>query len=488
MAIISGTTVNWALSPRVITISSPNTSVTIEDLQDTLLDLEDSEEGIIFPHLRNLSGGEDLGGGTTVGFTMELQNAQVAFEARTTITSSGTVTTANAAGTTLIDSGATFITDGVTAGATVYNTTDNSVATVISVDSETQLTMYALSQGTDNDWDSSDAYRVWNEVQCEVSGGNLVAVDGGGTPISPFFPTFGTQILRTSSSSATTQELADIQNMAFDNKVWIDQANTTGLVGSGTSFPAGTPRQPVDNIADALTIASSRGFGELFFIGNYTFDGTEDVTGYDLTGSETSKTLLTFNTNTVTIGCELRDCTVTGDLQNAVLFDNCHIDNLAGTAAGTGEVYFYNCVFDSGGMTWPSGQSGQVGFVNCKSGVAGTSTPFFDVNGSDTDILVRDWTGGIEWRNINQGQNISMDFHSGQCILASSVTSATITIRGICKLTDNSVGATVNDETFSATGVSSAVWDETMSDHLTAGSTGKTLKDAKNFSQLNFLK
>jgi len=82
MAIIEGVTVDWRSSPRIITVPSPLTEITITDLQDTLLDIEDSDEGILWPHLRNTAGGEDLGGGVFVSLTMELQNAKLAFEAR----------------------------------------------------------------------------------------------------------------------------------------------------------------------------------------------------------------------------------------------------------------------------------------------------------------------------------------------------------------------------------------------------------------------
>ena len=46
MALIPNVTVNWQLSPRVITIPDV-TEITIEDLQDTLLLLEWEEEGIL---------------------------------------------------------------------------------------------------------------------------------------------------------------------------------------------------------------------------------------------------------------------------------------------------------------------------------------------------------------------------------------------------------------------------------------------------------
>ena len=103
MAIIAGTTIYWAISPRVITIPAPVNELTIIDLQDTLTSLEDDVEGIVFNHLRNTSGGEILGGGVTVGWTMELQDAQVQFEARSTALDSGTCTTSDTNGVTLIE-------------------------------------------------------------------------------------------------------------------------------------------------------------------------------------------------------------------------------------------------------------------------------------------------------------------------------------------------------------------------------------------------
>lgn len=54
-------------------------------------------------------------------------------------TGTTTGTTANK----LVDSGATFVTDGVKAGVVVYNTTDSTQATVTAVDSETQLSVSA---------------------------------------------------------------------------------------------------------------------------------------------------------------------------------------------------------------------------------------------------------------------------------------------------------------------------------------------------------
>ena len=209
MAIVAGVTVSWRLSPRIITIPAPLTSITIEDFQDTLLDLEYGVEGILHEDLRNTSGGEDLGSGRNVGFTMELQNAQLEWEARTTKDEEGAVTTPDTGGEVLEDSGATFIANGITRGAIVANFTDMSFAAVISVISETQLTTRALSGGTDNEYGSGDLYAVYNMVEGSIVGGNLVAVDGVGTPISPNFTTFGVFIDRASDSGSVLVDAGD---------------------------------------------------------------------------------------------------------------------------------------------------------------------------------------------------------------------------------------------------------------------------------------
>lgn len=74
--------------------------------------------------------------------------------------STGTITVANAAGTTLIDSSATFQTNGVEPGDMVRNVTDGSISQVESVDSEIQLTTKKLEGGAENDYDAADSYEV----------------------------------------------------------------------------------------------------------------------------------------------------------------------------------------------------------------------------------------------------------------------------------------------------------------------------------------
>lgn len=74
--------VNPYLSPRIITILSPITDITIQALSDQIKDWEDEPADLSFPKLISTAGKQDLGGGAFVGITATLQNAKISFEAR----------------------------------------------------------------------------------------------------------------------------------------------------------------------------------------------------------------------------------------------------------------------------------------------------------------------------------------------------------------------------------------------------------------------
>lgn len=140
MAQIDGVTVDFVASPRIITIPAPLVNISIQDLHDTLTDIEDDlHNGIQYGRLIRSAGKEDLGGGVAVGITATLLNAKLAFEAR---------------------------------GGPGY-------------------------------------------TQCIVSGGNLVAVDNVGTPISPIEPTAFTQVVTAASSSATSLDIGALTVVKF---------------------------------------------------------------------------------------------------------------------------------------------------------------------------------------------------------------------------------------------------------------------------------
>ena len=81
MAIRNDITIDWSVSPRIITVDSPSVDITMQDLYDTLRTREQDQIDETF--IIAGAGKEPLGGGVLVGLTLTLNNALLEFEART---------------------------------------------------------------------------------------------------------------------------------------------------------------------------------------------------------------------------------------------------------------------------------------------------------------------------------------------------------------------------------------------------------------------
>jgi hypothetical protein len=387
-------------------------------------------------HLIEAAGKEALGGGVSVGITATLNNAQVMFTAQTTPLDDGSGRTCDANdadGVQLYVDDADFVTDGIVSGDTVYNITTGAIATITEVIDLHTLKHFVLSGGSSAQWTSGDNYKVYDMRLCTITGGNLVAVDTNGDPIEPALPSVGNYLKTTSSSSATLQEIAAIQYSSYGGGVSVDITSSF----AGTEFPCGTPQAPVNNIVDALSIASARGFTTLYIIGDITIDDAGDYTGMVFVGESMTKSTITIDPVANILGAEFYDAYVVGTLDGNALLNRCKIGTLN---------YVYgvveNCVLDVGIITL--GGSNPANFLDCWSGVPGVGTPVIDMGGSGQSLGLRNYNGGIKLINKSGAESVSIDLNSGQVVLDSTVTDGTIVIRGIGKLTDNSVGATVD--------------------------------------------
>lgn len=180
-----------------------------------------------------------------------------------TIVESGTITTADGPGTTLIDSAATFITNGVAADDSVTNITDGSTARVVSIDSETQLTTTALTGGTGNDYGSSDSYSVGDQetydnlqfsgndfdVYCsdaqdsltvsKTNGANPASYDTAGQVVN-FIGSVTVQITIVTAGGAGISGVQVSVYLASDNSEVINTTTNGSGVASG-AFSGSTP-------------------------------------------------------------------------------------------------------------------------------------------------------------------------------------------------------------------------------------------------------
>ena len=433
MAVRDDITVLPYLSPRLIRVESPSTEVTLQDLHDTLRAWEDSVDGETYDVLIQSSGKEPLGGGVFVGVTSALQNALVSFAARTTSVSTGNVTTSNVAGESLIDAAATFVTDGIIPGAWVVNFTDLSCGTVLLVVSETELLVETMADGTDNQLTIGDVYKVWNVIQCDAAGGNLTAVDGVGASIDPIFPTMGTQPVRAAASSSTSQNSSAIQYSSFGGGVSIDVNSPY----SGTLYPTGTIESPVNNMADADLIMAQRGFHMVFVTGNLTLATIDASEGHIFVGQSEGLTTITIEPAADVSNCEFQRATVTGTLDGGNTLRECLVT----------DINVLNGQIDDCGLsgTLVLGGGVEAQILRCYSAVGGAGMPIIDCGGAGQALLVRNYSGGIQFQNKTGADAMSIDMLSGEIIIDADVTGGSFEIRGISKLTDNSgAGATID--------------------------------------------
>lgn len=423
------------LIPRLITLDNTADELIVQDLHDTTADFEDDLAGgggMTFDKFIDSAGKEDLGGGVLVGITSTLQNAQLEFEARTTPIQAGTVTSESPS--QCIDTSATFISNGVKRGDILINFTDFSMTSVLSVESETVLTHGTMEGGILNKCSTGDVYRDYPIVQVEIAGGNLVALDDLGDPIDAIFPSFGVQVVRTSSSSSTITEIAANTYLSAGG-IHIDLNNGV----PGTSFPIGTPSMKSNNLTDAKTIADEFGITRLFIYSDVVLD--QGYPGFIFVGAVALPVIDMNNKN-------VKEALFKGvdliGIQNGGLITahDCTLRNITKMNG-----FYRGCGLEG---TLTADTLSVLVLNDCYSQVPGTSTPILDMGpGNKADASLRQYSGGITVRNFDQvGDNMTIELVAGKVIIESTCTDGTLAVRGVGTLTDNSAGTVVNTDGF----------------------------------------
>jgi len=239
------------------------------------------------------------------------------------------------------------------------------------------------------------------------------------------------QVSVRSANSAGLLQTREIQYASFENGVTIDTTSTT----SGTVYPAGTRRAPVNNLVDAMLIANLYGFGTIYVIGDLTIsNGNFDSMTF--IGESKNKTEITIEPSASVLKCEFYEAHVSGTLDGNCVLKDCYVDTLNYVSG-----FIESCVLAPGVITL--GGATTAHFLDCYSGVPGTGTPTINMGGNGPSLAMRNYNGGVKLTNKSGNAAVSIDLNSGQVILENTVTAGEIVIRGIGKLTDQSNGATV---------------------------------------------
>lgn len=464
------------LSPRIIEVIIPATDITVQELYNLIRQWEDEPAHLSYPKLISAAGKEALGGGVVVGITATLQNARIMFTGRTTpLESAGNVTSGDVKGKTLYAIGGQFVVNSVYEGCTVFNSSTGGMAAVTEIISDIELKSFQLSGGSRDTWGIGDVYSIYPNVQCAITGGNLVAIDDVGNSISSVMQSPNVQVVRSSSSSATLQELGAIQYASFDDCVTIN--TISGY--SGITFPIGTKQSPVNNLTDALLIAETRGFTTLCLNSDLNIDAGYDLNDFIIKGQSYIHTDIIISAIADVSRVKIINCNISGTLDGDTELHNCSIIDINYVNG-----VIQNCALN-GTITLGGGKDAYI--ANCVIKDINV-IPTIDMGGLGQDLVMPEFVGLINIKNLTGGNKVGIGLQGGRVFLdTATVTSGLIHASGIGVLADemgNEIfsgtwngGIEIINELINQSTIADGVWDEKLSDHLNIDSTGEKLND-----------
>jgi len=249
-------------------------------------------------------------------------------------------------------------------------------------------------------------------------------------------------------NSAGLLSSQDIEYASFNGGVTIDVINGE----AGTTGGIGKPNRPVNNVPDAMLIASVRGLTKLYIIGDITFTTGDNIDNMIVVGESTNKSLITILDAANTPDCEFENGTITGILDGGTIFNNCNVGN----------VTYVNGTMESCGLYGTIALAGSTDaiFKNC-SVVDPNDTPIIDMGGTGQDATFTDWSGQIEFKNLSSNNKISMQIDGGRIILDSTISDGTIGLYGIGVLVDNATSYTalITDGLLNRETITKTNWD-----------------------------
>ena len=425
---------------KVITVGSPDTTVTIQTLYGEIRKYEATVRYLEVAQLANGSGKQALGGGVTVGITLELINDwRLSFEAR---------------------------------------------------------------PGPDT-------------ILCTVTGGNLVATNIYSN--NPIKPTAFTQVVIAQSSSATITAAPSDDHMLYLLSTLRGKQRSIGSFfywnpTSGSDGKDGTtPGNAVATFAKAQTLATAGNGDTIFCIasnssGTTTITETLNITkanlkvmgpGYPFQLKPTATTAPTVQiaaANVEVSGLYMETATtgtqdaITVTANNAYIAD-CWIANIRGSGiniSASSKTNINSCVLEHCGK---SGTGDGIKLGNTVTEALISRCIIFDnVNGislSGTGLSDNIMENNLIYQNSGYGITI------GSGVLRTHVRSGHTFNKNTSGDTQNlGTDSFIESQAGGATPsqIAVAVWDEVIAGHLTAGTTGRTLRDAKTKATLASLK
>jgi hypothetical protein len=415
MTVRTDVSIDWESSPRILTVAAPSTEITIQDLFDTCKYLEDSPVGLSYLFLISAGGKEALGGSDAVGITATLNNAVVAFEARSGPTWE----------LCIISGGNLVAVDDVGANLdprypTAYTTVDRALSS-----SPTISGVESIAE------DTADA--VWDE---DLSGHNVL----------------------NSASVGLRGTTYQIGSLIFDS------VNGT----SGTGWPVGTTYEPSDNLTDALLIMSYGKVKDLILQSDLTISATHDVSDLVIRTIGLMDTDVILGSGCTANNTSFRNVNLSGEITagNQLLIYDCSIGNLTNFRG-----IMNNVAFLQGSEIVING------WANIIQGTAGgdpTNEVEFSIG--TAALNMSHWTGNLKLKNKTGSNRSVINCDSGNIIIDSTCVAGTIQLlgTGFIEADNSGPGCNVDLEGFnSLETISNAVWEHDSGDLVAAMQGGR---------------
>lgn len=232
-------------------------------------------------------------------------------------------------------------------------------------------------------------------------------------------------------SNLIDASVARLDLLALTENVYIDTDNGV----AGTDGDIGTPTNPVNNLADATTIANANNLKAFKLRGEITLLQSYDDWTFEAIAAEDSAKI---NLN--------------GQSVNDSHFVRTHV-----SGAGIGEVDGLRC--DLNGISGISGTFHDCGFYNTIELAAGEPTTFHgcysEVPGSGRPLITftagatanfRNYSGGIEVFGMVAGNIASIDMNPATTFIGPTNTGGELLVRGTGLVFDTSAGTTLIDQ------------------------------------------
>ena len=221
--------------------------------------------------------------------------------------------------------------------------------------------------------------------------------------------------------------------------VWLDTVNGT----AGTTVDEnGVVTNPVDTLADALTLLAATNLKRIFITPGSSLTLAAALENVEVYGADTPIALGGQSID----GSRFFDCELTGVSTGSAEFYTCKFG-----AATVGPCVIRNSGIGDASGTLTVGSAGDFVVVNCHSRVAGTAAPVIDMGVAvgATNMQVRDFSGGLTLNNLAAGDVVSVDVPAGGTVTLNGA-DATVRVSGnITALVNNLTGS----PTVSADGV-----------------------------------